>query len=94
MEKEKISEGIANILRSAVRPILTIYLTVLWGSMYWSIVEQGGSIGDIDSAFTAFVWGLDAWWFGDRTFFKGKGILGAVKDGLVRGIKGVDSATG
>ena len=73
--KETISEGVVNLIRAFVRPCVTLYLTVLWGTMYWSILQQGGNIGNIDPAFTAFVWGLDAWWFGDRSLLKGKGLL-------------------
>lgn len=79
---ETLSEGIATILRAFTRPILTIFLTVLWGMLYWNIKSQGGDLGDMDIEFTIFVWGLVGWWFGDRTFLKGESLLGLLRNAL------------
>ena len=80
-EKEPLSEAIVNIVRGFTRPFLTFFLTVHWAMLYWAIVDQGGSLGDIDTAYTMFVWGLDLWWFGDRTILKGKSLIDIIKGG-------------
>jgi len=78
-EKEKISEGIVNIIRGCTRPFLTFFLTVHWAMLYWAVVESGGSLGNIDPAYTALVWGLVGWWFTDRTLLKGKSLVNIIK---------------
>lgn len=77
--KEPISEGLINIIRSFTRPALTFFLTVHWAMLYWSIVDMGGGLGNIDTAYTMFVWGLILWWFGDRTLLKGNSLLNMLK---------------
>lgn len=80
-DKPLITDELVNLARGLTRPCLTLFLTVHWAMLYWAVMQNGGSIGDIDAAYTAFVWGLDLWWFGDRTLLKGKSIVALIKGG-------------
>ena len=81
MEKETISEAIVNVVRGCTRPFLTFFLAVHWAMLLSSIMEAGGSFGDIDIRYTGLVFGLILWWFGDRTFLKGEGLINIIKGG-------------
>jgi len=61
--KETTTEGIIAIVRSFTRPALTMF-----GLVSWVILFVNGF--DIPGYFTALVWGMVGWWFGDRTYFK------------------------
>jgi len=78
-KKETLSEGLANLFRGFTRPVLTVYLTVHWSMLLWNIMEAGGGFNDIDARYTGLVFGLILWWFGDRTFLKGKSLLALIK---------------
>jgi len=65
VDKETLSEGVVNVIRSITRPILTFWRLVSWTMMYVN--------GIVYDPYTWLVWGMVVWWFGDRTWFKVKG---------------------
>ncbi len=65
-DKEPLSQGAVNIVRSFTRPILAIF-----GLVSWVMLFANGF--DIPAAYTWLVWGMVVWFFGDRTYFKVKG---------------------
>lgn len=60
---ESLSEGAVNIARGLTRPALSIFGLVSWVMLFVNDY-------DIPIIFTTLVWGMVAWWFGDRTYFK------------------------
>ncbi|HEY92312.1 MAG TPA: hypothetical protein G4O17_01015 [Dehalococcoidia bacterium] len=62
-DKEPLSEGATNILRSFTRHALTLFGLVSWVMLF-------ANDYDIPPAFTWLVWGTVVWWFGDRSYFK------------------------
>lgn len=65
-DKEPLSQGVVNIVRSFTRPALTFFGLVSWVMLFANGI-------DIPSTFTWLIYGMVLWWFGDRTFFKIKG---------------------
>jgi hypothetical protein len=61
--KEPLSSGVVNIIRGFTRPALTFF-----GLVSWTMLFINGY--DIPVEFTALVYGMVLWWFGDRSFFK------------------------
>ena len=59
-----MDDFIIKLIRTLVRPIITIFLVISWVS---SLPESAQII-----PFTALTWGCTVWWFGDRTYFKRK----------------------
>ena len=78
-KKETLSEGVVNLIRGGVRPVVTVFLTVHWAMLYWNVMEAGGGFSDIDIRYTMLVFGSILWWFGDRTLLKGKSIVALIK---------------
>jgi len=66
--EEPLSQGVINIVRSFVRPILSIFGLVSWVMMHINGIE-------IPEIFTLLVWGMVLWYFGERGILKmiGKG---------------------
>ena len=61
--KESLSQGVMDIVRSFTRPALTLFGLVSWVMLF----ANGYQIPD---QFTWLVYGMVLWWFGDRSFFK------------------------
>ncbi len=51
------------IIRSLVRPIITLTLVMIWALMLFRGMNTPAEL-------TMLVWGTVVWWFGDRTYFK------------------------
>ena len=62
-DKEPLSQGVVNIVRSFTRPILTIF-----GLVSWVMLFANGF--DIPAAYTWLVWGMVLWYFGERGALK------------------------
>jgi len=63
MDRETLSDGLVNIIRGITRPFLSVFGTISWVCLFANGYE-------IPAYFTVLVYGMDVWWFGDRTFFK------------------------
>ena len=62
---EMKTDDVIKLVKTLTRPILTGIGLIAW-------IAFLGFHYDIPPQFTALVWGMIAWWFGDRTYFKRK----------------------
>ena len=81
VKTETLSEGVVNVVRGLVRPVVTVWLIISWTVTLINILQAGGTIADMPVEFTGFTAAAFVWWFGERSIKKAAGFLKNIKGG-------------